>query len=70
MNLHGQRIEIARSYSRKKNIGNYESIDFFASAKGDCYAEEADEFSGLLYQFSRQQVLKAMKEEFEPAAQV
>lgn len=55
-------IEIARSFSYKLNVGNYESRDFFASQKAECRAEDAEATSERLYQFCKTQVLKAVKE--------
>ncbi|HYK01328.1 MAG TPA: hypothetical protein VE974_06200 [Thermoanaerobaculia bacterium] len=51
-------MEIARSFSFKKNLGNYESADFFCSAKKECKPEDADKTSQALYDFCRKQVLK------------
>lgn len=55
-------VEIARSFSFKLNVGNYESRDFFCSQKAECKAEDAEVTSDRLYQFCRDQVLKAVKE--------
>lgn len=54
-------IEIARSFSFKKNIGNYESADFFCSAKKQCKPEDAEETSRKLYDFCKAQVQKDIK---------
>jgi len=70
--LHGQRIEVVRSYSYKLNPASYdetkrfESRDFFCSAKAECFSEEMDELAGLLHQFCRSQVLKSVNEEINP----
>lgn len=55
-------VEVARSYSYKMNAGNYESRDFFCSQKAECRAEDAEKVSEKLYQFCREQVLKAVRE--------
>jgi len=57
-----RRVEVARSYSFKLNIGNYQSMDFFASQKAECMEHEAEEMSEKLYQFCRREVLRAVKE--------
>ena len=56
------RVEIARSFSFKLNLGNYQSADFFQSAKAECRDDEAEELSEKLYQFCKAQVLKSMNE--------
>lgn len=55
-------IEIARSFTYKLNVGNYESRDFFCSQKSECNAEDAEATSERLHQFCRTQVMKAVKE--------
>jgi hypothetical protein len=55
-------VEIARSFSFKLNLGNYQSADFFQSAKSECRDDEAEEVSEKLYQFCKHQVLKAVNE--------
>lgn len=57
-----QRVEIARSFSFKLNVGNYESRDFFCSQKAECYERDAEETSERLYAFVKSQVIKAVKE--------
>ena len=56
-------VEIARSYSFKLNVGNYESRDFFCSQKAECRPEEAEAVSERLYEFCRRQVLRAVEQE-------
>jgi hypothetical protein len=51
-------IEVARSFSMKKNLGNYESADFFCSAKRECLLDEADDISEKLLIFCRREVIK------------
>ena len=55
-------IEIARSYSRKKNIGNYETIDYFCSAKEEVPKSKAEKTSEELFQFCRGEVEKSVAE--------
>jgi hypothetical protein len=57
-----QLCEVARSFSFKLNAGNYESRDFFCSQKVECPVAEAEEVSAKLYQFCKDQVMKAVKE--------
>lgn len=56
------RIEIARSFSYKMNVGNYESRDFFASAKKECAQSEAEEVAAQLYEFCKKQVLASVNQ--------
>ena len=53
-------VEVARSFSFKLNVGNYESRDFFCSQKAECRAEDAEAKSDALHQFCKEQVLKAV----------
>lgn len=53
-------IEIARSYSRKYNLGNYESQDFFCSAKEEVPADEIKATSKRLFQFCKEEVEKSL----------
>lgn len=48
--------EIARSYSQKLNIGNYQSVDFFCSQKMEVPIDEAEETSRALFAFCKHQV--------------
>jgi hypothetical protein len=57
-----RKVEIARSFSYKLNVGNYESRDFFCSQKAECLESEADDLSERLYIFCRTQVLRAVAE--------
>jgi hypothetical protein len=54
-----QKVEIARSFSFKLNLGNYQSADFFCSQKSEVNAEDAEAASEALYNFCRKQVMKA-----------
>jgi hypothetical protein len=56
-------IEVARSYTYKLNVGNYESRDFFCSQKAECRPEDADLVSEKLYEFFKRQVMKAVAAE-------
>jgi len=53
-------VEVARSFSYKLNCGNYESRDFFCSQKAECKAEDVERISGLLHQFCKQEVMRAV----------
>ena len=54
-----QKVEIARSFSFKLNLGNYQSADFFCSQKSEVNAEDAEAASEALYNFCRKQVMKS-----------
>lgn len=56
------RVEISRSFSYKLNVGNYESRDFFCSAKAECDAEDMAEVAADLDEFAQDQVLESVKE--------
>ena len=56
-------IEVARSYTFKLNVGNYETRDFFCSQKAECRPEDADLVSERLYEFCKRQVMKAVAQE-------
>ena len=56
------RVEIARSFAFKLNLGNYQSADFFCSQKSECAAEDAEAASEALYAFCRKQVMKAVSD--------
>ena len=55
-------VEVARSFSMKKNLGNYESVDFFASQKAEVPEEEAEKTSEALYQFCKAECVKSLNE--------
>lgn len=57
-----ERVEIARSFSFKLNLGNYQSADFFCSQKSEVPAEEAEAASEALYNFCKRQVMKAVSD--------
>lgn len=56
-------VEVARSYTFKLNVGNYESRDFFCLQKAECRPEDADLVSEKLYEFCKRQVMKAVESE-------
>jgi hypothetical protein len=56
-----QRIEIARSFSRKLNLQNYETCDFFCSAKAEVDLKDAEKVSDELYQLCLEEVRKSAK---------
>ncbi len=55
-------IKIARSFSMKKNLGNYQTADFWMMQEVECAEEEAEKKSEEIYQFVKSQVLKAYNE--------
>lgn len=44
----------------KKNLGNYESVDFFASQKAEVPEEDAEKTSEALYQFCKSECVKSL----------
>lgn len=55
-------VEIARSFSFKLNVGNFESRDFFCSQKAECKWKDAEAVSEALYTFCKTEVLKSVNE--------
>jgi len=53
-------VEVARSFSFKLNVGNFESRDFFCSQKAEVKEEQAEEISEKLYQFCKNGVMKSV----------
>ncbi len=53
-------VEVVRSFSMKKNLGNYETCDFFASQKVECEESEAEKISELAYEFCKKEVVKSI----------
>jgi hypothetical protein len=49
-------IEITRSVSFKKNIGNYQSLDLFVAQKAECKPEDADATSRRLVKWCQNQI--------------
>ena len=54
------RVEIARSFTFKLNLGNYQSADFFCSEKKETTEKKSQEVSDALESFCRTEVLKAV----------
>jgi len=55
-------VEVARSFSFKLNLGNYQSADFFCSQKAQCHGKDAATTSAALYRFCKSEVVKAVEE--------
>jgi hypothetical protein len=55
-------IEVARSFSFKLNVGNYQSLDFFYSEKAECLESEREGKSQALYSFCKAEVMRAVQE--------
>ena len=54
-------VEICRSFAYKLNVpGKYESRDFWASQKAECYEEDAEKVSEKLHEFVRNEVMKSV----------
>ena len=53
-------VEIARSFSFKLNVGNYESRDFFCSQKAECKVKDAEQISEALYEFCKGEVINSV----------
>lgn len=49
-------VEVVRSFTRKINLGNYESADFFCSRKEQCRPADADAVSERLHKWCQEQV--------------
>lgn len=56
------KIEVAVSYSQKKNLGNYETIDFFQSAKAEVPYSQFKKASEELYKKCKEIVEERIKE--------
>ena len=54
------KVEIARSFSYKLNIGNYQTVDFFCSEKSEVPESQAVEKSEELYDFCKEEVRKSI----------
>lgn len=52
------KIEIARSFSRKLNLGGYETLDVFCSAKKEVEESEMITTSKYLQEFCQTEVMK------------
>ena len=55
-------VEVVRSVSFKLNLGNYQSMDFFASQKAQCQADEVDVVSADLYEWCYDQVMDSVRD--------
>ena len=53
-------IEITRAFSQKRNLGNYETMDSFCSAKIECPIEEVEEKSKMLDEIVQREVNKTL----------
>lgn len=56
------KVEIARSFSFKLNVGNYETRDFFCSEKAEVDEEDAEKTSEKLYEFCKNEVMKSVNQ--------
>ncbi len=54
--------EITRSFSRKINLGNYETLDIFCSQKLEVPLLEAKKASKEAYEFCQREVMMSIKE--------
>jgi hypothetical protein len=50
-------VKVTRSFTRKVNLGNYESADFFCSQTAECEPESVDETSGLIHEWCVDEVM-------------
>lgn len=55
-------VEVCRSFSYKLNAGNYESRDFFCSAKKEVKEKDMEATSEALYQFCKAETLKSVNQ--------
>jgi hypothetical protein len=53
-------IEVTRSFSFKRNLGNYQMADYFCSAKKECKESEMAKTSDELYTFCRAEVIRSI----------
>jgi tryptophanyl-tRNA synthetase len=58
-------VEIARSFSYKLNLGNYQTADFFCSQKAEVPESKAEETSEALYEFCKREVMKSVNSYLE-----
>ena len=52
-------VEVVRSFTRKVNLGNYESADFFCSRREQVPDDEADEASARIAAWCEQQAAES-----------
>jgi hypothetical protein len=55
-------VTVTRSFSYKKGLPNYSSVDFFASQNVECYEDEAEQVSEKVYQFCKKEVVKSLND--------
>lgn len=53
---------ITRSFSLKKNLGNYETADFYCCQSAEVEVDIAEETSSMLYDFCKKEVVKSINE--------
>lgn len=63
------RTEIARSFSYKLNVGNYESRDFFCSQKSECAWDDAEAVAKHLHDFCKRMVMQEVRAHVEERRQ-
>ena len=51
-------VEVARSFSYKLNVGNFESRDFFCSQKAECPEKDVEKVSEALHDFCKKEVIR------------
>lgn len=56
-------IEITRSYAQKVNMGNYQTKDYFCSAKCECALEDSSDISSMLDELVQGEVFKSINAE-------
>ena len=55
-----EKIEICRSFSCRRNVGNYEHKDSFCSAKIECDISQVEEKSKMLDEIVQREVNKTL----------
>jgi len=63
-------VEVARSFSFKLNLGNYQMADFFCSEKAEVPETEAEKTSEALYEFCKEEVIKSVNSYKEDLAKL
>lgn len=53
-------VEVARSFSFKLNLGDFQNADFFCSQKAEVPEKEAEKVSEALYEFCKKEVMKSV----------
>ena len=54
-------VEVARNFSYKLNLGNYQTADFFCSQKAEVKPEEVDKKSEELFDFCYVEVMRSIR---------